>query len=412
MTKEKRKSGCWIIAIVGALLLLAGGGFAFKLFEPVFAYNTGWAAFEPEENAPSSFETFDENFTSASAGAARILAEARQSGRHPGISVAIGIEGQDVWRGAVGYADLAERTPLTLDHAFRLGSTSKPLAAVAVGTLMDEGRLELGTPMREIDPTLPAKFERITLGQAMSHRAGIRNYGLCFCFPAWEHLNSRSFETVRDSVEVIAQDDLLFAPGEGYAYTSLGYNLAGLAVAKAGDGSFGSVLRDRVLGPLAMDHTWLEDGERPRGPTATWYDVEQRGTKPAWPVDQSIRWPSGGIISTPSDMVRFGSAILDDSLLSDETRAELLAIPEGGRRDGGEIYAHGWRVFDWELENGEARLTWQHNGTSVGSRSIFIIFPETGLVLSIMTNKGGDSIDDLVPLANELVSIFLAEDAS
>jgi CubicO group peptidase (beta-lactamase class C family) len=282
------------------------------------------------------------------------------------------------------------------DTRFRIGSTSKAVTAVGVGVLIDSGKLKLEQPI--------ASFPHaVTLGQVMSHRAGIRNYGLCLCFPVWEHQNQRRFRNINEQVAVVKNSPLLFKPGTDFAYTSLGYNLTGTAIEQASGEPFGTYMNNAVFQPLGMKRTSLSETG-----AARFYETEPGRYKRAFAVDNSIRWPSGAMLSTPSDMVALGNVMLDDRLLTAATRKLLLSIPTEGRTGDGRTYAYGWRHSGWTLYNGKLKLdSYHHNGTAVGSTSIFVVLPEKRIALSLMMNKGGEDVADLSAVADQILQAFI-----
>lgn len=406
-TGRRKRLGLWIVATMVALA--AAGAALFKMYEPVFIYTSGWTDLDRTAQTPIQSEVADPAFKAEADIATAALMERYQQAEIPAISAAVSIEGRLVWRGAAGYADLENALPVTLDDRFRIGSSSKAVTAVAVGVLLDEGSLKLDTSLREFDQSLPAKFDDISLRQAMSHRAGIRDYGMCLCFPAWEHQSRRRFGSVRDSIGVIEDSDLLFEPGASFAYTSLGYNLAGLAVEQGSGEPFESFLTGNVLAPLNMSHSGLDDLAGAPQERVGFYETRDGRYKRAFDVDNSIRWPSGGILSTPSDMVRLGAAMLDDRLMSEDARTALLTVPEQGRENGGEYYAIGWRVSDWPLSDDRSVRAYHHNGTAVGSTSVFLVFPEEHIVVSAMMNKGAQDVRELASITNEIARAFFPQ---
>lgn len=407
MTTPKRKRRLFTSVLVIALIAPTAV-LAFRLFEPVFVYRLDWAAL-PTGEYPQQSETINEAFAPQAEAAQRALANARAELDAPALSAAVAIDGQIVWRSAIGYSSVEARRPVDFDTRFRLGSTSKAVTSVAVGTLIDSGQINLDAPIQSYVPSFPEQRWPITLRQVMSHRAGVRDYGVCLCFPIWEHLNQRHFENIDAEVALVAHSPLLFEPGTSFAYTSLGYNLAGGAIEGASGQSFGVYLQRAVFAPLGMTQTGLDAVPGADAGIATFYEVENDAYKRAYPVDNSIRWPSGGILSTPSDMVRLGSAMLDDRLLSAATRATLVTVPEGGAEArGGSIYALGWRTGEWTLHNGSlSTLSYHHGGTAVGASSVFVVFPEYRMVVSLMMNKGGTSVDGLALATDSVAEAFI-----
>jgi serine beta-lactamase-like protein LACTB, mitochondrial len=386
------KKALWLsfsLVVLGTI-----GAVSFKLFEPVFTYRAGWNPLP--QGARSMAETTDPDRTEQGAAADEALRSGRERMDAPAVSAALSIDGRLVWRGAVGFANVERHVSADFNTRFRIGSTSKAVTAVGVGVLIDRGRLRLDEPI--------ANFPQVvTIGQVMSHRSGIRNYGLCLCFPIWEHQNTRHFSNINEQVGVVANSSLLFRPGTDFGYTSLGFNLAGAAIEQASGQTYSAYMNGAVFGPLGMRRTSLSEAG-----AAGFYETEPGQYKRAFAVDNSIRWPSGGIVSTPTDMVALGNAMLDDRLLTAATRQLLLTVPDEGRTDDGSIYAYGWRHSDWTLFDGRLTLdSYHHNGTAVGSTSVFVVLPERRMVLSVMMNKGGEDTTDLSAVADQILQAFI-----
>ncbi len=398
----------WAIPIALAWL-------GFRLFEPVLVWSSGWEPLPKisvKEKPTSANEFVDASWTSLQAPAAARLREAFEDLETPALSAAIAIEGKRVWAGVIGLAEIETGTPATLTSSFRLGSTSKAVTSVAIGTLLDESKLELDLPVKRYLPDLQAPLGTITTRQAMSHTAGVRDYGLCLCFPVWEHLNRRPFASIREGLRVFERDPLRFAPGTEFAYSSFGYNVAGAVLEGAAAAPFLDYLQLAVFAPLQMTGSGGDFSGRAVEGRVSFYETQESRYKPATKVDNSIRWPSGGLLSTPSDMVTLGAAMTSDRLLSESTR-RLLLTPQllADGRENPQGYALGWRVSN-DKKLFEETLTTSiisHHGTAVGSTSYFAALPEFGLVISVMMNKGQENLDSLAPKATSLAEVFVAE---
>ena len=382
----------------------------FRMFEPFLTYSSGWQPLRAD--IASKPGVADPAWVKVGAQADADLREARQRLQAPALSAAIMIDGQRVWASAIGMADVAHSRPVELDSSFRLGSSSKAVNAVAMGRLIDAGKLDIDRSVRRYIADLPSTYEPVTTRLAISHMAGIPDYGLCLCFPIWEHMNRRHFGGVRDALRVFENRPLLFKPGDGFQYSSYGANVAGAVVEAAAGKPYNVFVADAVFGPLHMTHSSADvvDADNPN--RVAFYEVTEGKFKLAGPVDNSIRYPSGGLLSTPSDMLALGNVFLGNGLLSEATRAKLTTRQKLG--DGSanpQNYALGIRVFDdKKLFDGAMNTKfYSHHGTAVGSTSYFAIYPEYGLVVSMMMNKGQESLDAMKPEADRLVELFIAE---
>lgn len=397
--------------IIGLTLLAALSVLAFKLFEPVFVYRMGW------EDAPAQYplgkaqaaEDWRETATALDA----MLTASRAKLNAPSLSAAISVNGQIVWANAVGFENVERKIPATTATAYRTGSTAKAVTSVMAGILIEQGKIDLEAPLSKYMPDLAAPMAGLTVRQIMSHTGGVRNYQLCFtCFPVWENLSTAHFDgPQRDTLRAFEADPLIFKPGEGFAYTSLGFNALGGVIEAAAGKRFGDVLKDSVTGPLGMTATTVEDGA-PGPSRAVPYDTEPGKFKPAFPVDNSNKFPSGGMVASPSDLTKLGQAMIAATLFSAAARDTLIdpqELKDGSANDQG--YALGWRYNPKAELSGGKRVTrrYGHHGTAQGATSFFQVYPDEGVVISVMMNKGQQSLDALTAEAMPIVERVFEE---
>lgn len=311
----------------------------------------------------------------------------------PGVSVAVGMDGEPVWAEGFGWADLEQRVPVTPLTRFRVGSVSKPLTAAAVGLLYERGRLDLDASVQEYVPSFPEKRWPISTRQLMGHVAGVRHYR-----GEEEAFSSKHYENVLDGLEIFAADPLLFRPGTERSYSSYGWNLVSAVVHGAAGEPFLDFMRREVFAPVGMRQTVPDDVFRIVPHRASFYDRDPDGRlRNANYVDQSNKWAGGGFLSTPSDLVRFGFAMLDGELLASET-VELLWTPL--RLESGESTGYG---LGWGIREIDGRPTIGHMGSSVGGRASLMVFPEQRMVVSVMSNVTRAEIPRIILT---LVSLF------
>lgn len=404
--KTARRPRWWLRALLCVLAVLA-----FKLFEPLFVHGWGWhEAALPAQ--PPETETDDPARIVAAAEARRLVAELQQRLQLPGISVAVSIEGRAVWTYTRGYAELESGKPLTPDSQFRIGSTSKAFTSAAMATLVQAGKVDLDAPLQTYLPWLPPKPWPLTTRQVMSHTAGFRDYGLCICFPIWEYYNKHHYDSLREAVDRIAASELQYPPGQDFRYTSLGYNLAGAVIEAAAGTDFLAYLDAAVIRPLGLTHTQSDDTTREIPNRVGFYELASGGYRRAFTVDNSNKWPSGGLLSTPGDLVRFGDGMLDNRLVDAATRQRFWtpqALADG--KTNGDDYALGWRVHrQRELLGGRERTDIvSHNGVATGATSRFALYPAKHLSIAILTNAQLPGTRELNALSGKIVDAFLVE---
>ncbi len=292
----------------------------------------------------------------------------------PAVSAAIGRDGEVVWAGAVGFADLEAETPATAETRFRIGSVSKTLTAALVGRLLERGALDLDRPVREWLPDYPEKRWPMTPRQLGGHLAGVRHYA------PGEFLWTRHYDSVREGLEMFEDDPLRFEPGTRYAYSSHGYNLLSAVLEVAGGDDFLTLMQREVFDPLDLERTVADHADREIEGRAGFYHLVGGAPRRAPDVDLSHKWAGGGFLSTPTDLVRFGRAWLADDYLSAETRRALWTSQRTS--DGKETgYGIGWRAR--RTSDG---LLVGHGGGSVGGRTEFLVLADRGVVVAVTVN--------------------------
>ncbi len=302
----------------------------------------------------------------------------------PGLSVAVGADGDIVWAEGFGWADLENRVPVTPNLRFRIGTASKALTSAAVGLLLEKDRLKLDEVIQTYVRAFPEKQWPVTLRQLMGHLAGVRNDA-----GDEEPLSVRCERTV-EGLQRFAERRLLFEPGTQYRYSSYGWILVSAAVEAAADKPFFSFMRRQIFEPLGMDDTSADSATEPLLDRATFYFPRfaadpRYGPQAPREVDYSCFAGSGAFLSTPADLVRFGMAITSGKLLQPAT-VRLLQAPQrlaSGQETG---YGLGWDLETVALAGEHTRLA-GHDGELMGGMvASFMTFPERGIVVAVTSN--------------------------
>jgi CubicO group peptidase (beta-lactamase class C family) len=322
----------------------------------------------------------------------------------PGVSVAVGVDGEIVWAEGFGWADLERREPVTPHLRFRIGTASTALTSAAVGLLLEEDRLNLDDVIQTRVPEFPEKEWPITLRQLMGHLAGLRNDG-----GNEGPLYSAQCEKPVDALPYFAGNPLRFEPGTQYRYSSYGWILVSAAVEAFAGEPFFTFMQEEVFKPLGMNDTIADDAAvdfSSEDPTPVPVPGQAMAYFPKFaadprygpdlmrPVDYSCYAGASAFLSTPSDLVRFAMAINGGKLLQPVTVQLLQAsqrLPSGDETG----YGLGWDLESVELGGKPTRWV-GHNGTILGGMvSSLMTFPEHGLVVSATSNTSYAGADAL-----------------
>ncbi len=327
--------------------------------------------------------------TSASARHAGAIARARAlvrdsmaGGKVPGMSVAVAIDGKVVWSEGFGLADVENGVRVTPSTKLRIGSVSKPITTAAVALLVQSGKLDLDARVQEYVPSFPVKAHPVTPRQLAGHLGGIRHYA------GDEMLSMQPYRTVTDGLAMFRDDSLIFPPGTRYSYSSHGFNLLSAVVEGASGEPFLGFVRRNVLHPLGMRSTIAEHPDSVIEHRARYYVRATNGSLLNAPyVDNSYKWAGGGFISTPEDLVRLGSALLQPGFLKEESRSLLFTSQRTS--DGKETgYGIGWRVDTDSLLG----RTLSHGGGSVGANAYLVMYSERRIVVAMLANTNSSFV--------------------
>ncbi len=306
----------------------------------------------------------------------RIIDSLQRAGKVPGLDVAISVKGQIIWSEAFGWADIEQKAPVVAGVTrFRIGSVSKPLAAVGLGLLMDEGKVDVDKTVQTYVPYFPEKTYPITVRQIGGHIAGIRHYR------GDEFLSARQFQSVKESLSIFMEDTLLFKPGTDYSYSSYGFNLLSAVVEEAVGQHFLTYMRENVFEPLHMYSTVPDKNDSLISGRTSFYAVQNGEIINAPYVDNSYKWAGGGFLSTTYDLLKFGQAMMNPGFVSEETWKDLTSSQtlSDGRMTN---YGIGWSRHP-NVELG----AFGHSGGSVGGITQFRIYPREQLVIVLLSNS-------------------------
>ncbi|NRB53587.1 MAG: beta-lactamase family protein [Saprospiraceae bacterium] len=395
------------LAITILSLLLIGAILFYPLLLPYVGLRT-----LPEIPSPAA-ATVDNQWQQVEPSLKESLLATAKKLNAPGISAAIGLDNQIIWSQAAGYADIDEERLASISTQFRVGSVSKSITSVGLGRMMEEGLVELDQTAQFYVPYFGKGKPDLTLRQLASHTSGIRHYRPCLCFPAYESLSNRQFDSMEKSVSIFGKDDLQFEPGHGFQYSTYGYTLLSAAMEEASGKPFLDYMRQQVFTPLNMTQTMGDWSKMDVPERASFYIVRNGKYRRAYAVDSSYKWAGGGMLSTPTDLVKMANALLNDSFLETDTKAELwepILLANGDMNP--QHYALGWRIGEVSelVPEGNVSIV-HHGGTITGSITLLILFPEHNMSIAMMVNRSGSSGELFKPIFN-LAKIILPAKAA
>ena len=338
-------------------------------------------------------------------GAAERAREAMRAGvsaqNLPGVSVAVGIDGEIVWAEGFGFADIEKKSPVTPRTRFRIGTISIPLTAAAAGLLVEQQQLDLDQKIQAYVPEYPEKQWPVTVRHLMGHLAGIGNDS-----GDESPLYGQPCDRPVDALEYFADRDLQFEPGTQYRYSRYSWIVLSAAIEKAAGEPFLTFIQKAVFEPLQMDSTMPDSSEQDPDRATSYFPrfaADPRyGPDVMRPLHLSCYAGSAMFVSTPTDLARFAMALNDGKLLQPAT-VELMQTSQ--KLPSGEATGYG---LGWDIENvtlhGQQVTVVGHDGDALGGiLGSLMVFRDRGLVVALISNT---SYADTAALALQIAEAF------
>jgi D-alanyl-D-alanine carboxypeptidase len=336
-----------------------------------------------------------------------------------GISVAVMLPDGGLWAGATGISH--EGAPLTPDMLFDIASVHKNLQAALALTLVERGFLALDDPLGKW-LTPPAHVDgRIMIRQLLNMTSGIRDFVEHPRSPYMVGFDHIDFEKVWtwEEIQSVLIGEPSFEPGAKCEYSSTNYIVLKHIIEKAAKSTLPALLEDRLLKPNRLDNT-LADFSKPipRSMRIAHGWLDQNGDGTADDISgRSLNWAISLApmltYSTPTDMVKWAHALFHrKTVLSEEM---LKAMLDFGGPVQGEPLMKGYGLGVADIDVGalmphrkDVRV-YGHLGSQIGYMTFVGYFPDYGVSLAIMSNRGcdGDSQRAIATVSGAVIDALL-----
>jgi CubicO group peptidase (beta-lactamase class C family) len=176
----------------------------------------------------------------------------------PALAAAIVKNGQIASAGAIGTRRIGTLIPVTINDRFHIGSDTKAMTALLAAMLVESGKLHwqstVGSVFPELAATMAPDVAGIVLEQLLSHTSGIASDN-----PAQEKLIERSFAEPGNLDQLrywlishLVKQPLASRPGSKFAYSNLGYTLAGAIIEREAKKTWEELVAERIFDPLGL----------------------------------------------------------------------------------------------------------------------------------------------------------------
>ena len=247
----------------------------------------------------------------------------------PGYAYGIVVDGQLLYKGAEGFANVEEKIPATTSSMFRVASMSKSFTSLAILHLRDAGKLKLDDPVEMYIPELKGQgltndAPVITIRHLMSHSAG---------FPEDNPWGDRQLADSEKDLTDLINGKLSFSnvAGVEYEYSNLGFAMLGYIIHKVSGLSYDEYIQKNILNPLGMNQTTYEYTVIPKEKFAFGYRYINDKWRKEQPLKDGIYGAMGGMI-TSIDM--FGKYVaMHEAAWPERNDVETLPVKRSSIRE-------------------------------------------------------------------------------
>ncbi|MES2778039.1 MAG: serine hydrolase domain-containing protein [Bacteroidota bacterium] len=314
------------------------------------------------------------------------LIDSRYRADAPGGTVLIAQKGKVLYERGLGIANLELNVKMQPDMLFEIGSQTKQFTAICILQLMEQGKLAVTDPISRYLQDAPASWQQVTIENLLTHSSGIN-----------EVPNGGNMP-VAEKIKVSQNLPLAFVPGTKSSYVNFEYSLLGAIVEKVAGQPLGKYVKDHILDPIGMKHTYWNDynGIIPnRTPAYLKRSAGFTNVTNIPPPDGA-----GGLISNTYDMLTWYEALAAGKVVKKETLKQAWKphILADGKAS---TFGYGW-MAGGAVQGSPIS---EHSGMMGGYCTESLYMPEEQIFVAVFINQRG--YPD--PTAQELAAILIGK---
>jgi CubicO group peptidase (beta-lactamase class C family) len=293
----------------------------------------------------------------------------------PGMVVAVMSNSNVLLLKGYGLTKLIDGTVPSADTIFHLGSVSKALTGFGMMKLVQDGKVDLDSPVSKYLTEIPKSWKAITVRQFMTHTSGIPDLA------KGPTKKERTKEDWEDALDRVNTTPLKFAPGTQQEYKNGNYAVVGKIIEQVSGKTYLDFMKATVFQPFGMTHT----GVGFKGTSvADGYQMQKATTVPVSPKFADYSIPAGGLQTSMNDLVQWEKGMIAGKVLTLATYKAMFtpSVPPGSIV--GTHFTPGW-----ESRYDGSEFIIEKTGGITGFESIIELAPNRGLAVMILQNGSG-----------------------
>ncbi|MBU5310424.1 serine hydrolase [Tissierella carlieri] len=329
----------------------------------------------------------------------------------PGLSVGVVYDNEIIYIKGFGVKNVDTKEPVDENSLFHMASVSKTFVATGIMQLVEQGKIRLDECVIEYLPYFKLKDDRyknITIRQLLSHISGMPDEDDY----EWDKPQYDE-EALERYVRSINEKELMWEPGEKFAYSNISYEILGNVIEKVSGMSFEKCMKENILNVVQMKESNflkpLVSKELLTSPHVL--DIENvygAVVSEIFPYNRA-HGPSSTLCSNAVEMCNYAIANMNEGRFG----GEKILEPNSYSELWGEYASTDWGGYTseiglaWFLGEYKGNKVRSHSGMDTGFRSNLIILPERGIAVVVMINS--DYIGTKI-LCTSILDILLGEE--
>jgi CubicO group peptidase (beta-lactamase class C family) len=338
----------------------------------------------------------------------RAMKDVAEKNHVTGAGVALVSNGQLLWCGGIGKADLSANRDVTCDTEFRVGSISKTFVALALLKLEEEGRINLYVRLQDVAPEIPLKnrwgsSHPVRIVNLLEHTSGFDDMEPTEVYNRRDRANYPLLDVFKRFQE---PQNVRWPPGTRFSYSNPGYGIAGYLIEKVTHEPFDAYIQRNILVPLEISVGDFRLTDANRAALAQGYD----GNPPrAVPYKNIYLRPAGDMKASPRELAKLVQFFLRRGRASD---VQLVKTDNIARMEYPETVSSaknglrlGYGLGNYTESSGGV-ITHGHDGGIDGFISSYRYMPEQnwGYVVLLNSTVSGKALGDMNLLAIDFLS--------
>ena len=278
-----------------------------------------------------------------------------------------------IYTKSVGFADVEQGIKANDSSKYRIASISKTFTTVLIFKAIEDNKLDLGQTIDNFFPVIN-NANKITIANMLCHRSGLTDY--------FKFLDTRQPKTEHEMIEIISKAEIDFEPDTQTSYSNTNFILLTYILEKIYEKPYATILNEKIINPLGLKNTYLGKGINTKNNECNPYTYWRGSWHKVREHDSSILLGTGGIVSTPIDLLQFSEALFSGQLISPNSLKQMKTISTDRCETFGLHFGMGLIEMDG---------AYGHFGGLVGFSSVFFNFPDENITFAFTVN--GDNLN-------------------